>query len=307
MSEQQEKGSGRFSRGLQYMVLSAFFFSIMSVGVKLAGRQMDSQQIVLARAAIALLLCIITIKHLGIPFWGSKENRHLLIMRGVFGFIALSCFFYTVTVLPLADATVIQYTNPVFVTLFAAIFLKERISPFQILGLLGCLAGVACIAQPSFLFGGEGVARLDPLAVGLALVGAVLAGGAYTVVRSLSGREHAMVVVFYFPLVATPLAIPTAWPVLSMPDAWGWACLLAVGVSTQIAQVFLTKGLHLEKAGPATSITYLQIVFAFLWGMLLFGETPTLLSGIGTLLVVGSSLIAAMADKKGARRASRSS
>ena len=303
MSEQQEKGSGKFSRGLQYMVLSALFFSVMSVAVKMAGRQMASQQIVLARAAIALVLCIISIKRLGISFWGSRENRHLLIMRGVFGFIALSFFFYAVTVLPLADATVIQYTNPVFVALFAAIFLKERISPIQIVGLVGCLVGVACIAQPSFLFGGDEVARLDPLAVGLALTGAILAGGSYTVVRALSGREHAMVVVFYFPLIATPLAIPTAWPVLSMPDAWGWACLITVGVSTQIAQVFMTKGLHLEKAGPATSVTYLQIVFAFLWGMLLFGETPTLLSGVGTLLVVGSSIVAAMADKKSTRRA----
>ena len=287
----------RFSRGFQYMVLSALFFSVMSVTVKLAGQQMASQQIVLARAGIALLLCIYPIKRLGISFWGSRENRHLLVMRGLFGFIALSCFFYAVTVLPLADATVIQYTNPVFVAIFAAIFLKEKISPIQILGLLGCLAGVMCIAQPSFLFGGEGVARLDPLAVGLSVFAAILSGASYTIVRALSGREHAMIVVFYFPLIATPLAIPTAWPVLTMPDAWGWACLIAVGVSTQIAQVFMTKGLHLEKAGPATSITYLQIVFAFAWGMLLFGETPTLLSGIGSVLVVGSSLAAALAGK----------
>lgn len=279
------------------MVLSALFFSVMSVTVKLAGQQMASQQIVLARAGIALLLCIYPIKRLGISFWGSRENRHLLVMRGLFGFIALSCFFYAVTVLPLADATVIQYTNPVFVAIFAAIFLKEKISPIQILGLLGCLAGVMCIAQPSFLFGGDGVARLDPLAVGLSVFAAILSGASYTIVRALSGREHAMIVVFYFPLIATPLAIPTAWPVLTMPDAWGWACLIAVGVSTQIAQVFMTKGLHLEKAGPATSITYLQIVFAFAWGMLLFGETPTLLSGIGSVLVVGSSLAAALAGK----------
>ena len=288
----------RFSLGLRYMALSALFFSLMSLIVKLAGEQMNSQQIVLARAVVALVLSWGALRRLGISPWGAREHRRLLVMRGLFGFTALSCFYYVVTVLPLADATVIQYTNPVFVALFAAIFLKERLSARQLVGLVVSLSGVVLIAQPSFLFGAREVARLPPFAVGVALLGAIISAAAYTTVRALSGKAHAMVVVFYFPLIATPLAIPTAIPVLSMPDAWGWFLLLSVGVCTQIAQVFMTRGLHLERAGPATSITYLQIVFAYIWGMMIFGERPTLLSLAGSLLVVGSSLAVALSRSK---------
>ena len=60
---------------------------------------------------------------------------------------------------------------------------------------------------------------------------------------------------------------------------------------TQIAQVFMTRGLHLEEASRATMMTYLQVVFAFVWGVLFFGEVPTLLSGVGSLLILCGALL----------------
>ena len=64
---------------------------------------------------------------------------------------------------------------------------------------------------------------------------------------------------------------------------------LSMGVATQIAQVYMTRGLHLEPAGRATAISYLQIVFAFVWGMLIFAEYPTVLSVVGAVLIIGST------------------
>ena len=279
-----------FPLGLRYMALSAFFFSLMSLFVKLAGREMASQQIVLARAAIALVLSWVALERAKIPIWGN--NRKLLFLRGLLGFVGLSCFFYAVTHLPLADSTVFHYTNPLFVALLASIFLSEKIGGRELVGVLISLLGVALITQPSFLFGGE--SRLDLFPVSIALLGAFAAACAYTTVRALGATDHPLVVVFYFPLVATPLAIPTAWPVLSWPTWSGWLLLLGVGVTTQIAQVLMTKGLHMETAGRATSITYLQIVFAFIIGVLVFSETPTLWSLLGSGLIIGSSIFIAV-------------
>ena len=288
---------GWLSPGLRYMALSAFFFSLMSVLVKWAGASMPSQQIVLARAAIALVLSWVAIKRLGISPWGERR-RGLLVMRGLFGFGALSCFFWAITHLPLADATVIQYVNPILVALLAALFLGESVGPVEIGGVGVSLAGVVMIGQPSFLFGGQ-AARLDPLAVGVALLGAFLSACAYTTIRAVHGQEDPMVVVFYFPLIATPLALPVAWPVLEWPGPLGWLLLLGVGVFTQIAQIFMTRGLHMERAGRATSISYLQIVFAFAWGVILFGERPSALAVLGAALVVGSSIVVARSRHQG--------
>ena len=276
------------SLGLRYMVASTFFFSLMSVLVKLGGEYgFQSAQLVFARALIALILSSWALRRARIAFWHTP-HRKLLLLRGVLGFGGLSCFYYAVTALPLADATVIQYLNPLCVTLLAAWFLKERFERGVMLGLALSVLGVVLIAQPSFLFGSS---RLDPFAAAVALLGAVMSAGAYTTVRALRGKAEPMLVVFYFPLVATPLSWPAAWPVWIWPDEVGWALLLGIGVVTQIAQVLMTRGLHLEAAAKASSITYLQVVFAFGWGMALFGELPSLLSLLGTACVLAGALV----------------
>lgn len=277
------------SLGLRYMLASTFFFSMMSVLVKIGGEVcgFESAQLVFARSFVALWLSGWALRRQKIAFW-KTPHRKLLLLRGVLGFIGLNCFFYAVTKLPLADATVIQYMNPVFVTVLAAIFLKERFRLWGIVGLICCLSGVLCMAQPSFLFGSS---RLELFPVLVASCGAVLSAGAYTTVRALRGRAEPMLVVFYFPLVATPLSLPAAWPVWVWPDWLGWCILIGVGVVTQIAQVFMTRGLHLEEASRATMMTYLQVVFAFVWGVLFFGEVPTLLSGVGSLLILCGALL----------------
>jgi drug/metabolite transporter (DMT)-like permease len=280
------------STGLVYMVGAAFFFSLMSLFVKLVGQHLPSQQIVLVRSVVTLGYSVLLLRWAGVSVWG--HNRRLLWVRGLLGFGALSCFFFALTKLPLADATVIHYANPVFVALIAAATLGERLDRGEAAGLGLSLAGITLIAQPSFLFGGADAAL--PLAyVGIALLGAFLAASAYVCVRKLRETEHPLVVVFYFPLVATLGSGPTA-AVASpeWPTAWEWA-VLVVGVAgcAQIGQVLLTKGLHAETAGRAMAMTYLQIVFAAVWGLLFFDEFPNLWSISGALLVICGTILAA--------------
>ncbi len=278
--------------GLAYMVGAAFFFSLMSLFVKLVGQRLPSQEIVLVRSVVTLLYSYLAVRWAGVHLWGS--NKKLLWLRGLLGFCALSCFFFALTKLPLADATVIHYTNPVFTALIAAVALKESISGGEIIGALLSLVGVALMARPSFLFG-TGPGSLPLLYVGVALGGALFSAAAYTTVRKLRETEHPLVVVFYFPLVATLGSGPTAaltevhWPLW-----WEWiVMILGVAGCAQIAQILLTNGLHRERAGRAMAMTYLQIVFAAIWGMLFFQEFPDLLSIIGALLVISGTLVVA--------------
>lgn len=278
--------------GVAFLVGAAFFWSVMSVCVKFAGERLPSQQIVWVRAVVTLFYSYLMLRWSGVPsIWGT--NRRLLWLRGLLGFTALTCFFFALTKLPLADATVIHYTNPVFVALIAAVALKEPLTTGEIGGAVTSLVGVAMIAKPSFVFGSSTLS-LNPLYVGIALLGAVCAASAYVVVRKLRETEHPFVIVFYFPLVASIGSAPTAvFTDLKWPTGWEWLLLIVgVGVSAQIAQVFVTKGLHAVKAGRAMTVTYLQIVFAALWGWTFFGETIDLWSAIGGCLVVAGTLAA---------------
>ena len=273
-------------RGLRYMVESAFWFSIMSVLVKAAGEGVPVEQIVFARSLIAMVLSFALLRRAGISPWGTR--RGLLALRGIFGVGGLSCFYYALTHLPLADATVIQYTNPAFVALFAALALGERLGWLEILGAAICLCGVALIAQPAFLFGGQ-APRLELDGVGVALAGALFSAAAYTTVRKLGETEEPLVTVLWFPLVAAPVLLPFALAAGHVPTLTELALLLGVGLVTQIAQVRMTQGLKLERAARATAMTYLQIVFAFGWGIALFGEIPDALTLVGAVVIVAST------------------
>ncbi len=280
----------RFPVGLRYMAASALSFSLMSVLVKVAGRTLPIMEVVLARAVITLLLSVWMLRRIDVSFWG--EERGYLWLRGVFGFIALSCFYYAIVQLPLAEVTVIHYTNPVFTALGAALFLAESLRALELVLAVVSLGGVALVARPSFLFGGE-VAALDPLGVAAAVAGALFSAAAYVTVRRASRSNHHMVIVFYFALVATLGAVPFAAPVWEWPTGMEWIVLLGIGGMTQLGQVFLTKGLERERAGRAMNVGYLQIVFAAVWGALFFDEIPDLWSVAGGLVIIGSTLLLA--------------
>ncbi len=265
------------------MALAAFFFSLMSLLVKIAGQRLPSSELVMGRSVVSLVISWIMLRRARVAPWGRRKG--LLAVRGLVGFGSLLCFFYAIPRLPLADVTTIQFTNPVFTALVAAVFIREKLTRKVVISIALSLMGVTLIAQPTVLFGAA-AHSLDITAVSAALLGAVLAAVAYTTVRKLRESEHPLVVVFYFPLVSIPACIPILAPVAVWPTPLEWLLLLGIGVLTQIAQIFLTSGLHKEPAGRATSVSYIQILFAAMWGFLFFGEIPDLLTILGVSLVV---------------------
>jgi drug/metabolite transporter (DMT)-like permease len=118
-------------------------------------------------------------------------------------------------------------------------------------------------------------------------------------VRQLARTEHALVIVFYFPLVATPLAIPWAAAAWIAPTPVEWLLLAAIGLATQVGQVFLTMGLAAERAGRAASVGYLQIVFAIGWQLAVFGDPPAAPTIAGAALIIAGTLAVARVGGSG--------
>lgn len=291
-----ERAFARVSTGIRYMVVGAFWFSVMSVLVKLAGLRLPSMEIVFFRGVITLGLSYAIVRRAGIrPVLGNDRKR--LLQRGVLGAAALACFLFSLTHLPLGEATLIQYMNPIFAILVASFLYGERPRRGELVAVAGSLVGVLLVTRPALLFGGA-ASQIPASWALIALMGAAFSGSAYATIRQMPG-ERPEVVVLYLPLLSVPMALPFIATNWLMPT-WGeWLLLLGIGAATQLAQTSMTRGLQIEKTARATMTGYTQILFAALWGVILFGEHPSGWTMLGGAIILVSTLVMAISHREG--------
>ena len=271
-----------------YMLLSALGFSLMAACVKGASEYgIPVLEIVAARALVSLLISYIDIKRKRIDVWG--QNKGLLIARGSVGAIALLCVYYAVTTLPLAEATIMQYTYPAFTALIALLFLKEKVQKATLLCIVLSLIGLVLMVQPTH--GGGNLSSLPWLSVMAALAGALGSAIAYVLVRKLSQTEDSSVIIFYFPLIALPISVLFLGSDFVTPSAEALLLLLLVGIFTQVGQVGLTKAMQTEYAGKVSAYAYVQVVFSVALGFVFFDEIPPDLTWVGGSLIIMGALI----------------
>ena len=109
-----------------YLVFASLFFSLMTLCVKKIDQRIPIYELVFFRSLISLLITNLFISKRNINPWG--KNKPLLILRGILGTIALLCIFYSIQNMPLSLSTVIQYTYPIFISIFSVVFIKEKIT-----------------------------------------------------------------------------------------------------------------------------------------------------------------------------------
>lgn len=283
--------------GAQYMLLSAFGFAVMGALVKTAGATgVPLLQIIFVRAVISVLLSLADIRRAGAHPLGNR--RWLLLARGTVGFIALTSVFYAVLHLPYAQATILQYLNPVFTALLALALLGEVPTRATIVCVVLSVAGLLVMLGPSLTPDAE----MDWWAVLAGLGGAFGSGLAYTIVRKLAPTEHPAVIVLYFPMVCVPATLILGGSSFVWPEPTIWLALIGVGVFAQLGQLALTYAMRSDTASRATSLSYLQIVFAAVLGMLFFNETPNLETVLGAALILlgaaANTVLKRHADKR---------
>lgn len=264
-----------FTKGVQYMLLSTFAFSLMTVCVKQL-KYIPFFELILFRSIISLVLSYTEIKRQQLSPWGN--NHSLLIKRGIAGTFALSLFFLSIQNLPLASAATIGYLSPIFTAIIATFYLDEKIKPIQWLCFATAFLGII------FIKGFSNDVELFYVLTGV--IAAFGAGWAYNMVRKLKQTDAPIVVVFYFPLVAIPVMLILSifnWVTPKLED-WWW--IAAMGILTQIGQVYLSKALHLEKAGRMTSIKFIGTINAFAFSIFYFKESYRWEHLVGIVLVM---------------------
>lgn len=280
------------SVGIRYMLASTLFFSVMSVLVKWTGRRIPHEELVFFRSVVTLGLSVYALRRAGMRPWGV--NRRMLLLRGLMGFAGLNCYFYAVTHLPLGVATVVHATNPLLTALLASMWLREAAGVREIVALVLGLCGVVLVANPGW--NPQQLVALSPWGLAAAMGGACFSAVAYVSVRQLAKTDHPLVVVFWFPLVAVPASVPGMLANGVWPNGLELAGLLGVGAATQAGQVCMTRGLQMEKASTATSVTTVQVVLAWVLGVVLFAE-PVGVSGVlgGLLVMLGVVIVSRVA------------
>ena len=297
MREKQLKDKFKLERnlkGIRFLIGSGLAFSLMSVCVKAIGGRIPISELVFARATISIIITRFFLYKNKINPWGYQKR--LLIIRGLLGTVALFCIFKALTILPIATATVIQYIYPTFTVISAYIILKEFISRRIVYSIIIGWIGIVLVSQPEFTSNSN--IQETILAIIIAIFGALMTSLAYICVRKLSSKEHPLVIIYYFPLVSIPLSIPFIINDFVLPSGTDWFWIIGIGIFTQIGQLCITEGLRLLPAGQATSLNYSQVIFASIWGVLIFQEKITRSIYLGGFCVLISTIISMSASKR---------
>ena len=267
--------------GYIFMAISAFFFCLMTIFVKIAGQQLPTIQIVFARGLVTLLFTFILIRRKKIYLWGN--NHKILILRGLIGSVALIFVYEAIQRFSLSEATVIQYLFPIFTTLFASILISEQVGKRLYFAIFLGLGGVYIILNFPFL---NPNASFNKLNVIISIIGALLTGLAYVLVRLASNmKESPYVIMFYFPLFTVPLSFPFAYTGWISPSFNIWIVLFLVGICTQFGQTFLTFGYKSLPASKAAPVSYIQVPFSAIAGTIIFHDN------ISYNFIIGSTII----------------
>ena len=270
--------------GSLWMLVAGFMFGCMGVFVKLGSVYFSHVELVFYRSIFGLFMVYLILRQQHISVSTRHWRNHLL--RGVSGSISLSLYFYCVTVLPLVTAVTLNYTAPLFLTLFSIFIFKEKFHlPLALAIALG-FCGVVLLLHPTL--------QHDQLLPGmLGLFSGFLAGIAYFNVKQLGqiGEPEARTV-FYFSLTASMGS--GAWMVFGHVHAFtlqNFAILVGLGISATLGQLAMTRAYRLGKTLVVGSMAYSTIIFSSFFGIIIWDEALPLMGWIGLALIITGGVI----------------
>ena len=266
----------------------------MTLCVKNIDKRIPIYELVLFRSFLSLIITLFIINLKNINPWG--KNKPLLILRGVFGTLALVCIFYAIRNMPLSISTVIQYTYPIFISIFAGIFINEKINRNIIFALIIGWIGILIILNPSQLSNVN--VEIENVSISIAFIGAICTALAYVTVKKLSFTEDVYVIIEYFPLVSFITLLPIVLINWVTPNWDELVWIIGIGLFTQLGQTFLTIGLKNLPASEASTINYLQVLFGSIWGILFFSEIININFLLGALLVLLGTILSTTKIRK---------
>lgn len=280
-------------KGIVYMVLSALSFAAMQVAVRLS-REIPTMEQIFMRNLFILIVAFFIIRRKKGSLFGKWKYQPFLLGRSLFGFLGLITLFYASSHGAQGDVTILNKLSPVFVTIFAVIFMKENMSPIQILALVLSVLGAAIVFRPSF--------SSDPLPLVMALLSAVTSGIAYTFLGYFKEKVDGMTVIMHFSTFSAVCSLPFMLNDFVMPDMRQMVLLIFIGIFGSLGQAFITYAYRFAPASEISIYNYSGILFSLLLGFVILGEALKFTSIIGGILVAAASLLVYVYNGRGDRK-----
>lgn len=279
-------------KGLIYALLSALLFSTMNVFVKLLGTSIPAGEIAFARGLFGTVAVLIIMYMKGIYF--SKEDRGLLVMRGLYGGFGMVCNFIALVHLKLSDATILFQMTGIFVFIFSALFLKESLPKGAGKWLALIFAAVMIMVNP-FTYESFSWYAL------VAILGAALAAAAYTTIRTISKRgKHSNFEIMAYFMITSMFAGLVATDEFVMPQGSDWFIIVIIGGISVVAQFFLTGAFVTTNAVVAQFLQYVGVFISSFYGFLFFGESLALVTVIaGIVMFISSVMLSRLKEQQG--------
>ncbi|PWK28523.1 drug/metabolite transporter (DMT)-like permease [Arcicella aurantiaca] len=275
-----------WSQGMTFMLISTFCFSMMQAFIKMMP-QFNSFQHIFFRSIIGWILSVSYLKFYHIPLIG--KNSKLLVLRALVGSVSMFSFFYILTRIPFASSVALKYLSPIFTTIAAIIFLKEKVKPIQWLFFLMSFIGILIMKGFD--------TRISFFDLSIGILSAVFGGLLFIVIKKIGDDDHQLVILHYFMFISATVSgiiclFQKGDKVWQLPTPTESLGLLSIGLVGFFAQNYFTKAVQSsEKASILSNLRYLEAAYAFIIGYFVFNETYNLQSFMGLFLIFTGLLL----------------
>ena len=276
-------------RGIVWLSIGAFALSVADVCVKSLGRKFDPLEITLFRYITGMVLLSPVFVRMG---WAELKTKHIgrHLLRMSVAFVAQLGVFLSIIHLPLAEATAINFSKPLFTTVVAVIILSEVVDGRRWAATIIGFFGILIMVRP-------GTAGLDPMA--LVAVGAALAFAiANVLIRVLARTEPTNRILFYYHIGGIIVfAGPAAW-VWQTPVGMEWVMMVAIGALTTAGIFCYLRAFAVGEANAVGPAENLRLIYAALFGYFLFSEIPSVWTAVGALIIVACTYYIARVEAR---------
>ena len=269
------------TRAIILNILSIVFFSIMVIFIRKASENLHILEVVFFRNLLAFIVMLPLLKSTGLAAI-KMNNTKLFFIRGFFGAIGMLAGFTCLTLIPLAQATAISFSKPIFITIGATIFLGEIIKARRIAAIILGIIGMLIIVQPG----------INSISFGIIL--AIIAALAHSlnalIVKKLTLTDTPQAIITWMVIILIPITLIPAISVWQWPSFETWLYLWGIAIAGTLAHYSWTKSCSMAEITSLQPIEFIKLPIMALFGWLIFLEVPGTWTWVGGLVIFVSTI-----------------
>ena len=269
------------NKAIAYTLISIFFFSFMGIFIRKSSENIHIMEVIFFRNLLACLIIIPVMSSSGLASF--KMNRPgLFVWRAVFVSIGMFSGFSAITLIPLAQATAISFTTPIFVTILAVFLLGEVIKFRRVAAIFVGFIGMLIIVQP-------GVGSIS-LGIILAFISAFFHSINLLIVKKLTANESANAIVVWMVIMLVPISFVPAIFVWEWPSALTWLYLWCLAFCGTVGHSFFTRAYSLADITSLQPFQFIKLPMIAFLAWVIFSELPLYWTWLGGLIIFSSTV-----------------